>query len=72
MVLRCYQCGGKFTLSRMAGERVTALPLIAACPHCGTEPELRTKENRTTHRIFDLRSEHRGVKLRIQALRAAR
>jgi DNA-directed RNA polymerase subunit RPC12/RpoP len=35
MVLRCHRCAGKFTLREMPLERLSSLPLVAACPHCG-------------------------------------
>jgi DNA-directed RNA polymerase subunit RPC12/RpoP len=56
MVLRCYRCTGKFTLAHMPRERLTTLPLVAVCPHCGTRPAVGTKaEDTRVHRVFDLR-----------------
>jgi hypothetical protein len=41
MVLRCHRCAGKFTLHEMPLERLSSLPLVAACPHCGALPRSR-------------------------------
>ena len=58
MVLRCYHCSGKFTLTHMPLERLTSVTLIAVCPHCGARPEFADKNQRSRlHRVFDLRSD---------------
>jgi DNA-directed RNA polymerase subunit RPC12/RpoP len=55
MVLRCYECAGKFTLTHMPLARLTTVQLIAVCPHCSARPHSAAG---TLHRIFDLRCEH--------------
>jgi DNA-directed RNA polymerase subunit RPC12/RpoP len=56
MVLRCYGCGGKFTLAHIPREQLTSLPLVATCPHCGIRPAIGTIAEETyIHRVFDLR-----------------
>ena len=56
MVLRCHRCAGKFTLHEMPLERLSSLPLVAACPHCGALPEVAPANRRSKlHRVFDLR-----------------
>jgi len=58
MVLRCYQCSGKFTLSHMPLDQVTSLPLVAVCPHCGTRPGIAARNQQSRlHRVFDLRAD---------------
>ncbi|HTM10478.1 MAG TPA: hypothetical protein VL754_18985 [Verrucomicrobiae bacterium] len=59
MVLRCYECSGKFTLSHMPREQLTTLPLVAVCPHCGARPAIGLRDEQSRlHRVFDLRFDH--------------
>jgi DNA-directed RNA polymerase subunit RPC12/RpoP len=56
MVLRCHRCHGKFTLRDLPMERLTSLPLVAVCPHCGARPEIApANQHSKMHRVFDLR-----------------
>ena len=56
MVLRCHRCFGKFTLREMPLDKLSSLPLVAACPHCGARPEIAPPNQRSKlHRVFDLR-----------------
>jgi Zn finger protein HypA/HybF involved in hydrogenase expression len=58
IVLRCYQCSGRFTIAHMPFQQLTSVPLIAACPHCGAYPQIVAAQNESqVHRIFDLRSD---------------
>ncbi|SRR5258705_731520 len=60
LVLRCYQCGGKFTSHRLTLDKVTALPITAPCPYCGARPVVAPVDSPAAtkmHGIFDLKEE---------------
>jgi hypothetical protein len=59
LVLRCFACNGKFTLRRLALDRLLAVPLATPCPHCAARPRVasRSPEAGKLHKIFDLREE---------------
>lgn len=38
MALRCYQCGGAFTVADVAFDNVNGVSLVAPCPSCGAHP----------------------------------
>jgi hypothetical protein len=39
-------------------QQLTSVPLIAACPHCGANPEIVAAQNQSqVHRIFDFHSD---------------
>jgi hypothetical protein len=63
LVLRCFACNGKFTLRRLALDRLLAVPLLTPCPHCAARPRIaaRPHEASQLHKIFDLREEKQSA-----------
>jgi hypothetical protein len=60
LVLRCYNCNGKFTARHLALDRVSVVPLITPCPHCSARPHVASGSSekiRSVHYVFDLREE---------------
>ncbi|HEY2986915.1 MAG TPA: hypothetical protein VGL11_04265 [Candidatus Binatia bacterium] len=61
IVLRCYNCNGKFTVRHLALDRVSAVALVTPCPHCSARPSIvagpQSKEKSKLHGIFDLKEE---------------
>jgi hypothetical protein len=61
VILRCFACGGNFTLRHLSLDRVLTLPLITPCPHCAARPAITVRresnQHRSVHKIFDLREE---------------
>lgn len=60
LVLRCYQCSGKFTSRRLTLDKVRALPITAPCPHCGARPLVPPVDaagQARVHGIVDLRED---------------
>ncbi|HEY1266150.1 MAG TPA: hypothetical protein VGH16_02760 [Candidatus Binatia bacterium] len=56
IVLRCYRCQGKFTVTDVSFSKVAALPLVTPCPHCRARPFVSAREDESrVHRVFDLR-----------------
>jgi DNA-directed RNA polymerase subunit RPC12/RpoP len=56
IVLRCYNCSGKFTLVGVTFHKLTILPLVAPCPHCDARPVILPRESDSRmHIVFDLR-----------------
>jgi hypothetical protein len=58
--LRCYQCGGRFTLGEAAFHQMSGLALVARCPLCGARPVFTGRggpEQNRIHRIVELADE---------------
>jgi DNA-directed RNA polymerase subunit RPC12/RpoP len=58
IVLRCYRCATRFTLPHLTFETITTLPLVAACPRCGTQPvihsQAETGRGSKMHEVLDM------------------
>lgn len=61
VVLRCYNCGRKFTIRRLPLDRVLVICPVTPCPHCGLSPYVAPRPNYAEpsklHRIFDLKED---------------
>lgn len=58
IVLRCYDCRGRFTVRRIALDRIALVPQVTRCPHCDAQPVLVDEGvsglHAKVHRILDL------------------
>jgi hypothetical protein len=61
VVLRCHECGGKFTIRHLSLDKVSATCLVTPCPHCGSRPYVAPgpgyNERSRLHAIFYLSEE---------------
>jgi DNA-directed RNA polymerase subunit RPC12/RpoP len=59
--LRCLQCGGRFTISRLSPERIPILPQVVACPYCSAQPvfDAARPHLKKVHRILDVRRDNK-------------
>ena len=60
VVLRCHECGGRFTISRLSMERIPILPKIVPCPHCSAQSVVTQSPSqgpKKLHRILVRRDE---------------
>jgi hypothetical protein len=58
VVLRCHECGVRFTISRLSIERIPLLPQIVPCPQCSAQSVVSkspSKDPKKLHRILDVR-----------------
>jgi hypothetical protein len=60
--LRCHECGGRFTISRLSTERIPILPQVVPCPFCSAQSaagSARPHDRQNVHRILDIRRDNK-------------
>ena len=55
MVLRCYECRGRFAVGKVTVDRLALAAQVAPCVHCGAPPDATTWMK--MHHILDLRED---------------
>ena len=60
IVLRCYECNGRFAVKRVPLDRIASLAEVTPCSHCDAHALVaapgHSSENKL-HRIMDLRQD---------------
>jgi hypothetical protein len=61
VVLRCQECGTRFTISRLSTERIPLLPQVVPCPHCSAQSVSQSPSQgpKKLHRILDVRRDEK-------------
>jgi transcription elongation factor Elf1 len=54
VVLECHSCGLRFEIKEIAFDKVTWLPIVSVCPHCGSKSQA---SGPAVHRIKDLKTQ---------------
>jgi hypothetical protein len=55
MILRCYECRGRFAIGKITVDRLALAPQVTPCIHCGAQPDPTTWTK--VHHILDLRED---------------
>jgi DNA-directed RNA polymerase subunit RPC12/RpoP len=58
--LRCHECGGRFTISRLSPERIPILPQVVPCPYCSAQSMVASERGKKVHRILDVRRDNKS------------